>query len=190
MDPDYKARKRGEPIVPIEKRLYSHIKINEISGCWEWQGSTRAGYGRLTIGSRKDGTRRIVMAHRLSYELNYGEIPENMEICHKCDNRCCINPEHLFVGTHQDNMDDRERKGRNVVPYGENNGMHKLTSEDVEKARLERMHLMTTPYANRNIGRYKHLNIKAWKTKERSVMLAMSQIFYISDLHQLKAFNA
>lgn len=144
MDPDYKARKRGEPIVPIEERLYSHIKINEISGCWEWQGSTRAGYGRLTIGSRKDGTRRIVMAHRLSYELNYGEIPENMEICHKCDNRCCINPEHLFVGTHQDNMDDRERKGRNVVPYGENNGMHKLTSEDVEKARLERMHLMTT----------------------------------------------
>ena len=110
----------------LHERIMRHTQYDEMSGCWEWTGSKRNGYGRLIVGSRTDGTRKSVSAHRLSYELTYGEIPEGMEVCHRCDNRCCVNPDHLFIGTHQDNMSDRERKGRNKPPKGENNGRAKL----------------------------------------------------------------
>ena len=91
------------------------------------------------IGSRKDGTRKSVSTHRLSYELHYGEIPQGMEICHKCDNPCCINPDHLFAGTRQDNIDDRERKGRNNPPKGEKHAKAKLTELDVLTIREKRL---------------------------------------------------
>lgn len=115
----------------VQERLMSHTQYDEASGCWEWTGSKRCGYGRMIIGSRKNGTRRSVSAHRVSYELTYGEIPDGMEVCHKCDNPCCVNPNHLFLGTRQDNIDDRERKGRNKPPIGEKNGRAKLTKTDV-----------------------------------------------------------
>lgn len=99
--------------MPLKERLYSRVKVDPVSGCWEWQGSKRNGYGRITIGSRKDGSRKSVCAHRLSYILSKGDIPNGMEVCHKCDNPCCINPDHLFAGTRQDNVDDREAKHRN-----------------------------------------------------------------------------
>ena len=89
-------------------------------------------------GSRKDGTRKSISAHRLSYQLFKGNIPPGYEICHKCDNPCCINPDHLFAGTRQDNVNDREQKGRNVVLHGEDNSRAKLTAKDVYAARSER----------------------------------------------------
>ena len=114
------------------------MAINKVTGCWEWQGSKCNGYGRMVIGSRTDGTRRTIQTHRASYELKYGEIPEGMEICHKCDNPCCINPDHLFAGTRQDNIDDRERKGRNNPPKGEKHAKAKLTEQDVLDIRAKR----------------------------------------------------
>lgn len=119
--------------------IKTKAKINPTTGCWEWIGAKRNGYGRITTGSRTDGTRKTVSAHRLSYELFKGNIPAGYEICHACDNPCCINPDHLFAGTHQDNVDDREQKGRNVAPRGEGNGRAKLTSNDVRDARNERV---------------------------------------------------
>lgn len=92
--------------VPVFERFHN-LYIIRPSGCWEWTlAPLRSGYGRLTIGA---GT---VLAHRLSYQLNVGPIPDGMDILHSCDNRMCVNPEHLFPGTHRDNMDDMVRKGR------------------------------------------------------------------------------
>lgn len=146
MKPDYKARRRGEPTMLLRDRLYGKTRVNPYTGCWEWQGYKRNGYGRITTGSRTDGTRRTSSTHRVSYELEYGEIPEGMEVCHKCDNPSCINPKHLFLGTRQDNVNDREAKGRNIVQSGEANRMAKLTQKEVKEARQKRARYKT-PYA-------------------------------------------
>ena len=98
----------------------------------------------MTVGSRTDGTRRSVSAHRVSYELYHGEIPDGMEVCHTCDNPCCVNPEHLFIGTRQDNVDDRERKGRNITFTGEEQPCAKLTKKAVKDARWERAYKGTS----------------------------------------------
>lgn len=82
------------------------VRIPE-AGCWLWEGSLHStGYGTLYW----DGTTQFT--HRLSYRTFRGEIPDKLYVLHRCDVRCCINPNHLFVGTHQDNMDDMVSKGR------------------------------------------------------------------------------
>ena len=97
----------------IGDRLLKHSIMTE-DGCWLWTGTKNpSGYGRLTAGSRKDKTRKTVLAHRAAYERFVGKIPRGMCVCHHCDTPDCINPQHLFVGTRKDNADDRERKGRN-----------------------------------------------------------------------------
>jgi len=105
---------RGQIVYPLKERL-ERLSKPVPSGCIEWQSATRNGYGRLIIGSRTDGTRASVSAHRLSYEVHVGEIPDGLFVCHKCDNPKCINPDHLFVGTRKDNTDDREAKNRNKI---------------------------------------------------------------------------
>jgi hypothetical protein len=100
----------GGKAIPFEKRLLGRIKITE-EGCWEFQGTrSRKGYGRIS----KNGVH--VEAHRASYEHHKEKIPEGMCVCHTCDNPPCINPEHLFLGTHLENMQDAYRKGRMKIP--------------------------------------------------------------------------
>lgn len=112
---------RGQTVYPLKERL-ERLSKPVSSGCIEWQSATRNGYGRLIIGSRTDGTRASVSAHRLSYEVHVGKIPDGLFVCHTCDNPKCINPDHLFVGTRQDNVDDRETKSRNKIHLIRKNG--------------------------------------------------------------------
>lgn len=77
------------------------------NGCWEWQGNcNNQGYGVLRVNHK------MKMAHRHSYEYFKGEIPKGVLVCHTCDNPKCVNPDHLFLGTHYDNNHDRSLKGR------------------------------------------------------------------------------
>lgn len=99
----------------LEKRFWS--KVNKTDYCWEWTASlllNTCGYGQFKVGSMLDNSRKTVSAHRTSYELCYGAIPRGMLVCHKCDNPKCVRPDHLFLGTHQDNSTDMCLKGRSL----------------------------------------------------------------------------
>ena len=104
--------------------------VDTKTGCWVWGGSDRSkGYGRV----RHEG--RYIAAHRGSYIVYRGEIPEGMLVCHSCDNRICINPKHLFLGTYKDNMQDMVRKGRGRDQTGERSSTSKLTEIKVKVIR-------------------------------------------------------
>ena len=111
---------------PIEDRFNRYVMIGEGEDCWEWTGSkNKQGYGTIRYNGKGS------FAHRMSYEIYKGDIPDGMHVMHKCDNPSCVNPNHLTVGTHIDNMGDMAKKDRSPKMRGELNGNHKLTKEQV-----------------------------------------------------------
>lgn len=116
----------------LKERLEIRSNPNSATGCWDFIGNKNpAGYGQLTIN------RKTFLAHRLSYALYVGPIPNGMHVLHRCDVRACMNPDHLFLGTHQDNMADKMSKGRHVAPKGTQHGSAKLTEANVLAIRAD-----------------------------------------------------
>ena len=103
------------------------IDVDKSGSCWVWRGKRFPnGYGcyRDSVHS--------YLAHRISYEFVNGPIPDGMLVCHKCDNPSCVNPDHMFLGTHSDNAQDALRKGRLNPARGEKSGNSKLTQVDID----------------------------------------------------------
>ena len=99
--------KTGRQPKPLSTRLWKQVKKTD--HCWIWCGYVNEdGYGRI----RPDTTSPKVGVHRLSWILHFGEVPEGLLVCHTCDNPACVRPDHLFLGTVQDNVNDMKAKGR------------------------------------------------------------------------------
>lgn len=112
-----------------EERFWKYVK--KTRKCWLWTGSkSGGGYGQFWTNNI------MVKAHRFSWELHNGKIPQDMLICHTCDIKNCVNPSHLFLGTGQDNAKDRESKGRGNQPKGEKHYRAKLSETEVKKIRM------------------------------------------------------
>ncbi len=121
----------------FEDRFWLKVGKQNNNECWNWLGAIiTSGYGELhhTIMNKSK------VAHRISYELHFGEIPDGLCCLHTCDNRRCVNPNHLYLGTHSDNMHDMVMKNRHVfVPFanGINNPSNKLTEQHVKEIRFK-----------------------------------------------------
>jgi len=114
---------------PFAEHFWDHVYKHPGDGCWEWMNCTSHGYGLIWF---RGGPRR---AHRVSWILSVGEIPEELCVLHHCDNRICVRLDHLYLGNYKDNARDREQRDRIVHPKWEDHGRSKLSIGDVRKIR-------------------------------------------------------
>lgn len=162
--------------IPAIERVLSRIQKDESTGCWNFTGAKNDfGYGIVGNGGTRAGNDR---AHRITYRHFNGEIPKGLFVCHRCDNPACCNPEHLFLGTADDNHRDMREKGRHSKPprnehdIGSYRYNAKLTEEEVKAGRA-RVEAGETKYSvwkdwNQRFGltqgpAYRILNGQTWR---------------------------
>ncbi len=152
------------PHSPFQEGFREKYVAVEPGGCWVWMaGTDRYGYGVIT--RKRAGKNINKRAHRLSWEISKGTIPNGLHVLHRCDNPPCVNPEHLYLGTHLDNMRDRLERGwfkRGYAPRGKSNGNSKLTGEQVKEIR---------------------------KLSETMTHQSIAEIFHISQSHTTNIIN-
>jgi len=123
-----KERKYCSPECYHNYRSNFWAKVKKGIYCWEWQGAKdKDGYGKFSLKSLR--------THRYSWVMHFGKIPKGVFVLHHCDNPSCVRPSHLWLGTHQDNMDDMRRKGRENFAKGEGHSQAKITNKVVRKIR-------------------------------------------------------
>jgi hypothetical protein len=136
-------------------------KINkERNGCWLWTGTiTKRGYGQFKLNGK------MASAHRVSYELTFGKIAENLHVRHKCRNTACVNPDHLELGTREDNMSDKLRDGTDA--RGSKHGQAKLTETDVIELRAIKdmftLSELSEMYGLQKASIYSIISNRTWK---------------------------
>lgn len=141
---DAMRARRNAKLGSVADRILSRIEYDTNGGCWLWTaGITKdSGYGAIQVNGQSYG------AHRLSWLTFRGEISDGLCVCHRCDIRVCVNPAHLFIGTHADNVHDMYRKGRDNTPRGSAHVRAKLTESDIPDI-MRRLAVGETP---REIG--------------------------------------
>ena len=160
------SQERGLPSEPM-KRFWD--KVQKTNKCWNWIAGTRGnGYGTFKFNGK------AIDSHRFVWLITFGEIPIKKMICHRCDNRKCVRPDHLFLGTAMDNVHDAIKKGR-ITPknhkklWGEKNPRHKLSNDDIVKIRK----LLSTNLLRKDIARkfnistrhLRYIAVKKWRVR-------------------------
>lgn len=146
-------------------RFWSKVSKRGPQDCWLWTGTTGPnGYGTMHVGSKSDGTDRNVLTHRLSYQIEHGAVPSGMHVLHRCDTPKCVNPAHLWAGTHAENMADKVAKGRHRhgTVHGERHHKAKLTEADVQII-LERRASLSVTARQFGVSRFTISNIRSGK---------------------------
>lgn len=140
------ARRKGQEddqiammcITENQDRFWAKVHPEPNTGCWLWSGAVGlSGHGQFYL---PQPVKHLTAAHRISWMMHYGDLSATQLVCHRCDNPYCVNPEHLFLGSHQDNSRDCRAKGRLKMPtvQGQNNAQSLLTDNDVLAIRFSR----------------------------------------------------